>query len=63
MGGGNAQKTAASRAKHLEKDSKAKNAGGGASAMAERKGAGMADAMAIAQAKRAEVAAKRAAKK
>jgi len=46
----------------LEKASQQKNAGGGKGAMAERKGAGMADAMAVAQAKRAEVAAKRAAK-
>lgn len=33
MGGGNAQKTAASRAKHAEKDQASKAGGGGKSAM------------------------------
>ena len=59
MGGGNAQKTATSRAKHLAKQESEKCSGGGKSAMELRKGAGMAEAMAEAQKKREDVKNKR----
>jgi hypothetical protein len=59
MGGGNAQKTAISRAKHLAKQESEKNAGGGKVAMEARKGAGMEEAKAEAQKKREEVKKKR----
>jgi hypothetical protein len=59
MGGGNAQKTAISRAKHLAKQEAEKDSGGGKSAMEARKGAGMVEAMAEAQKKREEVKKKR----
>lgn len=62
MGGGNAQKTATSRARHLAAAAKEGNSGGGKSAMDARKGAGMADAMAAAQAEREKVKALRAEK-
>jgi len=55
MGGGNAQKTAQSRAKHLEKDAKAGAGGGGKAGMAARSGGDMASAMAAAQAERERV--------
>ena len=63
MGGGNASKTAISRQRHLDKAAQEKNSGGGKSGMAARQGGNMAEAMAEAQKKRAEVAAKRATKK
>ena len=63
MGGGNAQKTATSRARHLAKEQASKNAGGGKEGKEARSGANMAEAMAAAQAKRAEVAKKREEKK
>ena len=59
MGGGNAQKTATSRARHLAKEQSSKNSGGGKDGKEARSGGNMAEAMAAAQAKRAEVAKKR----
>lgn len=63
MGGGNANKTAMSRAKHMEKASKAKNSGGGKDGLKARTGVNQQEAMAAAAAKRAEVKAKRESKK
>eukprot|EP00595_Chromulina_sp_UTEXLB2642_P001455 CAMPEP_0196765564 /NCGR_PEP_ID=MMETSP1095-20130614/9674_1 /TAXON_ID=96789 ORGANISM="Chromulina nebulosa, Strain UTEXLB2642" /NCGR_SAMPLE_ID=MMETSP1095 /ASSEMBLY_ACC=CAM_ASM_000446 /LENGTH=73 /DNA_ID=CAMNT_0042123825 /DNA_START=47 /DNA_END=268 /DNA_ORIENTATION=+ len=56
MGGGNAQKSATARARNQAKAETSKNAGGGKDGMAQRKGTNMAEAMAEAQAKRAEIA-------
>lgn len=59
MGGGNANKTAMSRAKHMEKANKEKNSGGGKAGKEARSGVNQQEAMAAAAAKRAEVKAKR----
>lgn len=59
MGGGNANKTAMSRARHLEKSAKEKNSGGGKAGKEARSGVNQQEAMAAAAAKRAEVKAKR----
>jgi len=55
MGGGNAQKTAMSRKKHLEKAESEGRGGGGKAGMVARSGANMAEAMAAAQAERERV--------
>lgn len=59
MGGGNAQKTATSRARHLAKLEGEKNSGGGAKGKAERSGEDMVAKMAEAAKKREEVKKKR----
>lgn len=41
MGGGNAQKTATSRARHMAKEQATKNAGGGKAGMEARSGGNM----------------------
>ncbi len=46
MGGGNAQKTATSRARHLAKEAKESSGGGGKAGMEARSGGNMAEAMA-----------------
>ena len=55
MGGGNAQKTAMSRQKHLAKEEAKGKGGGGKSGMEARKGGDMVSAMAAAQAERERV--------
>lgn len=59
MGGGNAQKTATSRARHLAKAEGSKNSGGGKAGKEQRTGANMAEAMAKAQAEREAIKKKR----
>jgi hypothetical protein len=59
MGGGNAQKTAISRARHLAKSDAQKNAGGGKAGKEARTGGNMNEAMAKAQAEREAVRKKR----
>lgn len=55
MGGGNAQKTATSRARHLAAAAQEGKGGGGKAGMDARKGGDMAVAMAAAQAERERV--------
>ena len=62
-GGRNPQKSALARAKRQAKDAEMSKGGGGAAAMAERRGAGMADKIAETQARKAAVAERAAEKK
>jgi hypothetical protein len=62
MGGGNAQKTAKSKAIHLAKEQSKSSGGGGKEGMAKRSGADMGSAMEKAKAEREAVKAKRAEK-
>lgn len=55
MGGGNAQKTASSRAAHLEKEQGKKSGGGGKEGMEKRSGVDMGSAMEKAKAEREAV--------